>query len=128
MSRLTVSDGKTQYRLSQVKIKALKIKLRNAISKGHTLREMASSPFFYNDRITFQTLGRFANERDYIPASFETCKALDILADPNLYRGLPKWYKRTSEALNFFNTKRTQIKNMSNDAKRTRVDMTKDAQ
>lgn len=122
MSRLTVRDGKTQYRLSQVKIKALKIKLRNAVSNGHTLREMASSPLFYNGAITFQTLGRFVNERGYVPASYEVCKALDILADPNPYRGLPKWYKRNVEALNFFNTKRAQIQQMSDAAKLQRME------
>ena len=120
MSRLTVRDGKSQQRLSQVKIKALKKKLHDAIRAGHTLREMATSPFFYNGKITFQTLGRFVNERDYIPANFETCKALDILTDPNPYRGLPKWFTRTPQALNFFNTKRMQIKQMSDDAKAQR--------
>ncbi len=117
MSRLIVRDGNTQFRLSQSKIKALKRKLRDAIAAGHSLREMASSPHFYNNAITFQNLGRFINERDYTPASLEVCKALDILADPNPYRGLPKWYQRTQEALDFFNTKRVQIKQMAISAK-----------
>lgn len=125
MSRLTVRDGKQQYRLSQVKIKALKKKLHGAIAAGHTLREMASSPLFYNGAITFQALGRFVNERDYIPANLATCKALDILADPNPYRGLPKWYKRNIEALNFFNTKRMQIQQMSDVAKSQRIQNSK---
>jgi hypothetical protein len=120
MSRVIVRDGKSQYRLSQVKIKALKKKLRDAIRAGHTLREMAGSPLFYNGNVSFQTLGRFANERSYIPASYETCKALDILADPNPYRGLPKWFQRTQAALDFFNGKRAQIKQMSNEAKAQR--------
>jgi len=102
-------------------VRALKKKLHGAILAGHTLREMATSPHFYNGAITFQTLGRFVNERNYTPASFEVCKALDILADPNPYRGLPKWYKRNIEALNFFNTKRAQIKQMSDDAKSQRI-------
>lgn len=122
MTRLVVRDGKSQYKLSQVKIRALKRKLHNAILAGHSLREMASSPFFYNGEITFQTLGRFAHEKNYVPASYKVCQALDILADPNLYRGLPKWYKRTQAALDFFNLKREQIKQMSNAAKAQRIE------
>jgi hypothetical protein len=117
MSRAIVQDGKLKIRLSQAKIKNLKRKLKEAIKAGYTLREMAISPHFYNGAITFQTLGRFIHERDFVPANVETCKALDILADPNPYRILPKWYKRTTGALLFFNTKREQIKRMS-DAQR----------
>ena len=113
MSRMIVSDGKSKIKLSQAKIKELKKKLRGAISAGHSLREMATSPFFYDGAVTFQMLGRFIKEKDFVPASFEICKALDLLADPNPYRGLPKWYKRTPEALRFFNTKREQIKEMA---------------
>lgn len=121
MSRLIVRDGKAKHRLSQVKIKALKRKLREALSAGHSLREMAASPLFYNGAVSFQTLGRFIKEREFVPASCEICKALDILADPNPYRGLPKWFIRSAESLNFFNTKRTQIKNMSDSAKAERM-------
>lgn len=120
MSRLVIRAGKVQYRLSQAKIKALKKKLREAIRAGHTLREMSSSPFFYDGKVTFQTLGRFINEKNYIPANIETCKTLDIVADQNPYRGLPKWYKRIPQALKFWDEKRSQIKSMSNEAKRQR--------
>lgn len=117
MSRAIVTDGKQKVRLSQAKIKALKKQLRGAIHAGHSLREMASSPHFYAGAITFQTLGRFVHEKEYVPANLETCKALDILADPNPYRGLPKWYKRSIPALQFFQQKREQIKRMSDEAK-----------
>jgi hypothetical protein len=120
MSRLVVGDGKQKIRLSQAKIKALKRKLRMAISAGHTLRDMATSPHFYNGAVTFQTLGRFVNEKDYVPAGLDVCKALDIIAEPNPYRSLPKWYKRVPEALQFFNTKREQIKQMNQEAKQQR--------
>lgn len=123
MSRVIVRDGKLKIRLSQAKIKILKKRLNGAISAGHSLREMATSPHFYNGAVTFQTLGRFVNERDYVPANFETCKALDIIADLNPYRGLPKWYKRIPEALQFFNTKREQIQVMSDKAKAQRKTM-----
>jgi hypothetical protein len=118
MKRLVVRDGKAQYRLSQAKIKSLKRKLKLAIRAGHTLREMADSPHFYNGAITFQTLGRFIHERDYIPAKYETCKTLDILADANPYRILPRWYYRTPEALAYFNGIRLKIKTMFDEAKK----------
>jgi hypothetical protein len=118
MSRLVVRDGKSKQRLSQAKIKALKKKLHNAILSGHTLREMASSPHFYNNAVSFQTLGRFAKEKNYVPASMEICRALDIIADVNPYRNLPNWYYRIPEALEFWNRKREQIKEMSVNTKR----------
>ena len=130
MSRLFVIDIETKikYRLSQTKIKNLKKNLRADIAIGKlTLRQLATHPFFYDNKISFQTLGRFVNEKDYVPASYETCKELEILADPNPYRGLPKWYQRNDDALNFFNTKRAQIKKMSDDAKCTRINIVRDA-
>jgi hypothetical protein len=69
------------------------------------------------NKISFQSLGRFINEKDYIPKDAAVCDLLDLYADPNPYRGLPKWYRRTPEALNFFNTKRAQIKTMYDEAK-----------
>jgi hypothetical protein len=110
MSRLVVRDGKETYRLSQAKIKALKKMLRFVLSLDDiSLREVAS----------IQTLGRFVNEKDYVPANLEVCKALGIIAEPNPYRILPSWYNRTPEALAFFNRKREQIKEMSVNAKNT---------
>jgi hypothetical protein len=117
MSRLVVRDGKAQYRLSQAKIKALKKKLRLAISAGHTLREMASSPHFYNGSITFQTLGRFVHEKNYVPASIETCRVLDIIADPNPYRSMPRYFQRTPEALTWFLHKRELVKGIADETR-----------
>ena len=107
-----------KMKLSKAKIKIAKKNLRKLQREhGYSLRQMAAK--FGND-ISFQSLGRFINEKDYIPKDQEVCRLLDLYADPNPYRQLPKWYKRTQDALNFFNEKRDQIKIMSDEAKRQR--------
>lgn len=110
MSKAIQNDTERKLKLSQAKIKLAKKRLKAIQESGVTLRAMSAK---LNHVITFQSLGRFINEKKYIPSSYEICKALDLLADPNPYRGLPKWYKRTAEALDFFNTKREQIKQMA---------------
>jgi hypothetical protein len=105
-------------KLSKAKIKIAKKNLRKLQrDNNYSLRQIAK---ILKNKITFQSLGRFINEKDYVPKSEEVCKLLDLYADPNPYRGLPKWYKRTPEALDYFNTKRAQIKQMSDEAKRQR--------
>lgn len=104
--------------LSRAKIKIAKKKLRHLQKDlNYSLRQIAAK--FGND-ISFQALGRFINEKDYIPKSEEVCKLLDLYQDPSPYRQLPKWYKRIPEALEYFNTKRTQIKHMSDEARSQR--------
>ncbi len=104
-----------KLKLSKAKIRLAKKNLRELQKiHGYSLRQMAR---VLKNKITFQSLGRFINERDYVPKDEDVCKLLDLYADPNPYRGLPKWYARTAEALSFFNNKRAQIKQMSNDAK-----------
>lgn len=107
-----------KLKLSRAKIKIAKKKLRHLQKdKGYTLRQMAE---ILKSGISFQSLGRFINEKDYIPKDPKVCALLDLYQDPNPFRGLPKWYKRTQDALNFFNEKREQIKKMSDEAKRQR--------
>ena len=107
-----------KLKLSRAKIKIAKKKLRHLQKdKGYSLRQMAA---ILKSGISFQSLGRFINEKDYIPKDEKVCKLLDLCADPNPYRQLPKWYKRTQAALDFFNEKREQIKRMSDAAKRQR--------
>lgn len=107
-----------KLKLSRAKIKIAKKKLRHLQrDKGYSLRQMAA---ILKNGISFQSLGRFINEKDYIPKDEKVCKLLDLYADLNPFRGLPKWYKRTQDALDFFNEKREQIKRMSDEAKRQR--------
>ena len=112
-----------KMKLSRAKIKVAKKKLRHLQNDmKYSLRQMAA---ILKNGISFQSLGRFINEKDYIPKDAEVCKLLDLYADLNPYRQLPKWYKRTQDALDFFNTKRDQIKTMTDNAKRQRDSLAK---
>lgn len=114
-----------KMKLSKAKIQIAKKNLHKLQQeKNLSLRQMAKA---LKNKITFQALGRFISEKNYIPKDEAVCKLLDLYADPNPYHGLPKWYNRTPEALNFFNEKRMQIKQMSNDAKNTRVNIMRTA-
>lgn len=104
-------------KLSRAKIALAKRNLRKLKKDGYSLRKIAR---ILKDQISFQALGRFINEKEYIPKDENVCKLLDLYADPNPYRNLPKWYKRTPEALEYFNRKREQIKAMSDEAKSQR--------
>lgn len=108
-----------KLKLSKAKVRIAKKNLRELQrDKNLSLRQMAK---ILKNKITFQALGRFISEKDYIPKDEAVCKLLDLYADPNPYRGLPKWYKRNPAALNFFNEKRMQIKQMSDTAKKQRM-------
>ena len=106
-----------KLKLSRAKIKARKRQLRKLNEIYKSWRKVQS--IFYPE-VSYQVLNRFVNDKKYVPANVEVLKALDLYADPNPFRGLPKWYKRTQDALNFFNEKREQIKKMSDEAKRQR--------
>lgn len=104
-----------KMKLSRAKIRLAKKRLRHLQKDmNYSLRQMVA---MLGDEISFQSLGRFISEKDYVPKDPKVCKLLDLYADPNPYRSLPKWYKRTPEALAFFNEKRDQIKQMYNQAK-----------
>jgi len=72
----------------------------------------------YNNEIKFGTLERFATDSAYVPKDMNLLFILGVMTERSPYRGLPKWYNRTPAALEFFNTKRAQIKQMSVDTKR----------
>ena len=61
------------------------------------------------NQITRQQLGRFIKEKDYVPTEERICELLDLYADPNPYRILPRWWERTPEALAAFNKTRAGI-------------------
>ena len=104
-----------KLKLSRAKIRLAKKNLRKLQrDNGYSLRQLVAR---LGNGMTFQSLGRFISEKDYVPKDEKVCKLLDLYADPNPYRSLPKWYKRTPEALAFFNEKRDQIKRMYNEAK-----------
>lgn len=106
-------------RLSVKKIKAAKKRLRLLQKeRGYSLRQMAK---VLGGKISFQSLGRFIAEKDFVPASDRVRELLDLYQDPNPYRSLPRYIKRTPEALAYVTKKREQIKRMYDDAKAQRT-------
>lgn len=102
------------HRLSKAKIRKRKVELKR-LHKIYSWRKMADE--IYGGEVGFGVLQRFACEKDYIPKDEKILLALDLITPKNPFRILPRWYKRTNEALNFFNKKREQIKKMSDSAR-----------
>lgn len=111
---MTLRVKEPKMKLSQAKIKARKKQLRllNGIEKSWRVIQRN-----YYPEVTYQTLNRFANDKKYVPVDVDVCRALDLFADPNPYRLLPRWYNRTPESLAYFNGVRAKIKGMFDDAK-----------
>lgn len=103
------------HRLSKAKIRKRKAELKR-LHKIYSWRKMAAEIF--NGEIGFGVLQRFTCEKNYVPVDEKILRALDLITPPNPYRILPRWYKRTREALEFFNTKRAQIKKMAVDSRK----------
>lgn len=105
-------------RLSKTRIKARKAELRRLHKLIRSWRKIAAE--YYGGEVSHGLLQRFAKEPDYIPQDERIQKALDLPTPKNPYRILPRWYKRTPEALAFFNNKRAQIKQMQNEQNQQR--------
>ena len=89
-----------KLKLSRAKIKAAKKKLRHLQrDKNYSLRQMAA---ILGNKITFQSLGRFINEKDYIPSDEKVRSLLDLYADPNPYRGPPEMVQANARGIEFF--------------------------
>lgn len=64
------------------------------------------------------TLNRFAKGKgEYIPVEDAILMALGLKKLRNPYAGLPKWFYRTPEALEYFQRKKEQIKQISNETR-----------
>lgn len=96
--------------ISKAKIHKRKVELKR-LHKIYSWRKMAKDIF--GGEIKFGVLQRFASEPKYVPVDQNILRVLDLLPIPNPYRILPRWYKRTRSALDFFNTKREQIKSIA---------------
>jgi len=95
--------------------------LRRQLKRLHSLysyREMSEQ--IYNSEVSHSVLQRLATDKGYTPADVNILQALDLIRKPNPYRVLPRWFKRTPEALEYFNRKRAQIRTMSDAAKAQR--------
>jgi hypothetical protein len=104
-------------RLSKSLVRKRRAELKR-LHKIYSWRVIARD--FYDDQIQFGTLQRFATDRTYTPKDPSLLDLLGVMVTPSPYRQLPKWFKRTPQALEYFNTKRAQIQTLSNEAKRQR--------
>jgi len=106
----------SKKRLSVAKIKKRRQQLRLLYGLEKSWRVIQRD---YYPEVSFQMLQAFTDGKR-IPANDKDREALDIYADPNPYRGLPRWFKRIPEALTFRETKKAQIKHMHDTAKQQR--------
>jgi hypothetical protein len=95
-----------------------KRQLRNLYKLVPSWRRISEE--YYAGRVKHGVLNRFALHADYVPADPEIQQELGLIVPPNPYRALPRWYKRTPEALAYFDRKRAQIRTMSDAAKEQR--------
>ena len=103
-------------RLSMAKIKKRKRQLRLLYGIENSWRIIQRD---YYPEVTFQTLQGFADpKRKYIPASDEVREALDLYADHNPYKTMPRWYKRIPAALEYWQETKIKIKGMYEEAKK----------
>lgn len=87
----------------------------NNLHKIYSFRQMSDEIF--GGKVSFQVLGRFAKEKDYVPVDEEVLKALDLITPPNPYRVLPRYFQRTKEALAFYRHQGDLIRKAGADAK-----------
>lgn len=115
MTKMTRTMDAPKKRLSMAKVKKAKRHLR-ILQREHnlSLRTLAAK---LGNVVTYQTLGRFIAERNYIPSDDKVRTALDLYADPNPYRIMPSWWSRTPEALAQFQHIKANVKKLSDDTR-----------
>lgn len=74
---------------------------------------------YFGGEIKHGTLQRFATDKDYIPADERLLRVLDLIEPPNPYRVLPRWYKRTPEALRYFDFVRSRTSELSAETRKS---------
>lgn len=112
-----MKTSQTMPMLSKTLVRKRKAELKR-LHKIYSWRIISRD--FYDNQIKFGTLERFANDPKYIPKDCRLLDILEVMKTPSPYRMLPKWFKRNPQALEYFNTKRTQIQALSDEAKRQR--------
>ena len=106
------------FTLNKAALRALRGQLKR-LNKLYSWREMARD--IYGDEVSHSVLQRLAKDREYTPADVKILTALDLLRKPNPYRALPRWFKRTPEALEYVNGKRAQTKGMADATREQRT-------
>jgi hypothetical protein len=109
------NTSSTSIRISKAKIAKRKAQLKR-LHKIYSWRKMAKHIF--NDEIKFGTLERFVTDPDYVPQDVELLRVLDLITPPNPYRGMPRWWSRTPEALKEFMRTKDNVKKLSDDTRR----------
>src|SRR3990172_1317589 len=112
---MVAKSGSTSIRLNKSKIAKRKAQLKR-LHKVYSWRKMAKEIF--NGEIKFGTLERFVTDPDYVPKEEQLLRVLDLIAPPNPYRGMPRWWKRTQKALEKFNSMKAKVKQLSDDTRR----------
>ena len=105
--------------INKTALSKLRVHLRR-LHKIYSWRKMAAD--IYGGRVAHGVLQRLATDKDYTPTDEKILFELELIKKPNPYKSLPRWYKRTPEALEYFNTKRQQIKTISDNAKQQRAE------
>lgn len=68
----------------------------------------------YEDKVHFATLNRIAKSKGtWLPKDENVLKVLGLIRERSPYSILPRWYKRTPEALAYFKRMREAIKTES---------------
>ena len=107
--------AQAKKRLSMAKIKKRRQQLRLLYGLENSWRKVQRD---YYPEVSFQTLQAFADrKRNYIPADDKIRSVLDLYADHNPYGKIPRWFLRTPASLEYWETKRAQIKQMYDDAR-----------
>ena len=91
-------------------------KLANSLlrqSKEKSWRDLAKT-----HDVTAGTLNRFANSHgEWLPKDEEILKKLGLLTVRSLYAIMPRWWKRTPEALEHFKHIRDQARGIANETR-----------
>lgn len=90
----------------------------NANRNGQSYREIATDLYVFGggdfktpNPIKAGTINRIANSKgEWLPKDEDILKALGLLKPRSLFAILPRWFKRTAENLQWFKSKRQQVK------------------
>ena len=98
-----MAKARTTIKLvSKALIKQRKKAIKNLYDQMPTPSWRDLSRDIFQEKIKHGVLHRFATKPGYIPADPEILEELGLIKKPNPYRPLPKYYKRTPQALAYY--------------------------
>lgn len=110
-----MKPSRASKKINKTALSALRRQLRR-LNDIYSWGEMSEQ--IYEGTVSRSVLHRIATDKRYTPADEQILTALDLYRKPNPYRILPRWFKRTPEALEYVNTKREQIRQMGRETRR----------